>query len=168
MKRLILLTLILLMVGIGCGNVYSQRSTYGKAPDFKLKSIDGDTVKLSDYSGKVIILNFFATWCPPCRMEMPGFNEIAKVYKNKVKIIAINLGENLSRVKDFAKSYNLEFSILLDDGKVSRQYGPIRAIPVTFIIDKDFNIAKQYIGARTKDVFVKDIEGSLDIKAKAD
>ncbi len=151
--------LVIFGIIILCGNVHAQQPTYEKAIDFRLDDINGNAVRLSDYSGKVIILNFFATWCPPCRVEIPDFNEISAEYENEVEIIAINIGrESISKVKDFAKRYNLRFIIAMDDGEVSRLYGPIRAIPVTFIIDKNFGIARKYIGSRSKEVFVRDIK----------
>ncbi len=161
MKKItiVLIACFLLMLGLGCGRSSAEKVAYRKATDFILDDIDGKKIRLSDYSGKVIILNFFATWCPPCRAEMPDFNEISAEYKNEVEIIAINVGkESISKVKDFAKKYNLKFIVVMDDGEVSRLYGPIRAIPTTFIIDKNFGIAKKYIGARSKEVFVRDIE----------
>lgn len=151
--------LIIFGITILCGNAHAQQSMYGKAIDFRLDDINGNAVRLFDYSGKVIILNFFATWCPPCRTEMPDFNEISDEYENEVEVIAVNVGrESLSKVKDFAREYNLRFIIAMDDGEVSRLYGPIRAIPVTFVIDKNFGIARKYIGARSKEAFVRDIE----------
>lgn len=161
MKRqaVFLIALSMLIFMIGCGNTQAQRVEYEKAPDFELKDINGATFRLSDYSGKVIILNFFATWCRPCLIEMPDFNEIEREYKNEIKVIAINVGrENPGRVRDFAESKKLKFTIAMDNGTVSRIYGPIRAIPVTVIIDKNFRIAKRYIGLRSKKVFVNDIK----------
>jgi len=146
------------LLSFGCGNGLAQRPTMGKATDFELADINGNTLRLSDHSGKVIILNFFATWCPPCRMEMPDFNEISETYKGEVEIIAINLGDPVQKVKEFADELGLLFTIASDDGNVSNAYGPIRAIPVSVVIDKDFNIAKKYIGARPKEIFVGDIE----------
>ena len=147
-----------LLLSFGCGNGQAQRPTMGKATDFELTDINGNTLRLSDHSGKVIILNFFATWCPPCRMEMPDFNEISQTYKGEVEIIGINLNEPVQKVKEFVNEFGLLFTIASDDGNVSNTYGPIRAIPVSVIIDKDFNIAKKYIGARSREVFVGDIE----------
>ncbi|NQT22010.1 MAG: TlpA family protein disulfide reductase [Candidatus Omnitrophica bacterium] len=157
-KLAVIFVSFLLLFGLGCGNTYSGNTPFGKAVDFQLEDINGKAIKLSDYSGKVIILNFFGTWCPPCRAEMPAFNEISKEYKNDVEVIAISVGgDPTPKVKSFAEKHNLTFTVAVDDGKVSRLYGPIRAIPVTVIIDKDFNIAKKYIGARSKEVFVKDV-----------
>jgi thiol-disulfide isomerase/thioredoxin len=157
-----LVALLALALTFGCGDTQAQKAQYEKAPDFEIRDIKGNTVKLSDYSGRVIILNFFATWCPPCRAEMPDFNEIAKEYSGRVEVIAVNVGrESAAVVKKFAGANGLNFTIAIDDGNVSALYGPVRAIPVTVIIDRNFNIAKRYIGARKKAVFVSDIKKLL-------
>ena len=156
------LTLLFITAAIGCGNTQAEKPSQGKALDFELKDIKGNTLRLSDYSGRVILLNFFATWCPPCRVEMPDFDKIAKEYKDDVTVIAINISRESPRtVQDFVSRNNLTFTVAIDDGSVSSLYGPVNAIPVTVIIDKDFNIAKKYIGMRKKEVFVRDIEGLL-------
>ena len=157
-KAILFLVLFMAMFAIGCGSTEAQKSQYGKAPDFQIKDINGQPVKLSDYSGKIVILNFFATWCPPCRMEMPDFERIARNYPNDVKILAINVGrESVAKVKDFVSENSITFTVAMDDGNVSNLYGPIRGIPVTVIIDKNMNIAQKYIGMRTEEVFVKNI-----------
>jgi len=148
-----------LISGLGTQAVNAQNESLGKATDFELKDINGSMVKLSSYQGKVIILNFFATWCPPCRMEMPDFNRIAQERPNDVAIIAVNVGdENESAIRNFVDQNKLTFPVAKDDGKVSSAYGPIRAIPVTVVIDKDLNIVRQYVGARTKAIFENDID----------
>jgi peroxiredoxin len=120
------------------------------APDFKLQSLDGQTVSLGDFRGKPVLLNFWATWCPPCRFEMPFIQEI---YENKewsgkgLVILAIDIGENPSVVKEFMESYDLSFTVLLDiDQDVALEYN-IRAIPTTFFIDKDGIIQDIKVGA---------------------
>ena len=161
MKKIVMIAALFCLFGllVGCQDVYSQKPAYGKAEDFVLKDINGGSVKLSDSKGKIIILNFFATWCPPCKREMPDFNEIAKEYKGKVEIIAVNIGrENAAALRKFAQNNKLEFPVLIDDGKVSSAYGPIRYIPVTVIIDKSFNIARKYTGSRTRQQLAEDIE----------
>ncbi|MCK4463827.1 MAG: TlpA family protein disulfide reductase [Candidatus Omnitrophica bacterium] len=159
---LVLLGCFLLTLGIGCGKSSAEKTAYVKASNFTLNDINGKQIRLSDYSGKIIILNFFATRCPPCRREMPDFNEIAREYKDDVEVIAVNVGrESPSKLKDFAEQYNLKFNILIDDGKASALYGPIRWIPATFIIDKNFNIARKYTGSRTRQQLAEDIEELL-------
>ena len=154
-----------LILSIGCNSTQAEKPKEPvsrdsqKARDFEAEDINGRKFKLSDYKGKVIILNFFATWCPPCRAEMPDFNEIQKEYHDSVKIIAINIGgEAIEKVRMYAISNNLDFTIAMNDGNIGRLYGPITAIPVTIIIDPDFNVARRYIGMRRKEAFISDIE----------
>jgi peroxiredoxin len=120
------------------------------APDFKLQSLDGQTVSLGDFRGKPVLLNFWATWCPPCRAEMPFLQEIYedKEWSEKgLVILTIDIGEDPSVVKEFMESYDLSFPVLLDtDQDVALEYN-IRAIPTTFFIDKDGIIQDIKVGA---------------------
>lgn len=153
---------LVLSLAIGCGPVRSEGGAFVRAEDFNLKDIDGNDVRLSDYSGKVILLNFFATWCPPCRGEMPDFNQVFKDYGRNVVVVAVCVGnEGVPELKAFAEKNKLEFPILVDDGTAAGIYGPIRAIPVTIVIDRYFNVVKKYIGAVSKKTMVKDIEELL-------
>lgn len=135
--------------------------TYAQAElahDFQAKDINGKQFNLSDYKGKVIFLNFFATWCPPCRIEMPDFNEIVKAYPDEAIVIAINVdNEPIEKLKKFVADQNLVFPVCQDTQGLAQLYGPIRAIPVTVVIGKDFTIAERYIGARSREVFEEDI-----------
>ena len=132
-----------------------------KAPDFALKDIDGKTVSLSDYKGKVIILDFFASWCPPCREEIPDFIELQKSYGvGSFSMIGVSLTD-LNDTKSFAGKMKINYPVAIDDGKASAAYGPIRSIPTTFVIGKDSKIARLYIGYRPKDIFENDIKELL-------
>lgn len=132
-----------------------------KAPEFSLTDIDGKTSSLSDFKGKVVILDFFASWCPPCRQEIPDFIGLQKAYGDKgFAMIGVAL-ENAQAAKDFAVKAGINYPVLVDDEKVSNSYGPIRSIPTTFILDKDGKIVKMYIGSRPKDVFENDIKELL-------
>lgn len=132
-----------------------------KAPDFSLQDIDGNTASLSDFKGKVVILNFFASWCPPCRQEIPDFIELQKAYADKgfsiVGVSLVSAGES----KSFSEKMGINYPVLVDDNKVSDIYGPIRSIPTTFVLDKEGKIAKFYIGLRAKNVFENDIKELL-------
>ncbi|MFQ6122048.1 MAG: redoxin domain-containing protein [Dehalococcoidales bacterium] len=151
----IILTLLvgwgLVMAGCSASPTPTQDSQAGKlAPDFQLQSLDGQTVSLSDFRGKPVFLNFWASWCEPCRVEMPFIQEIYqdKEWADKgLVILGINLGENPSRVKQFMESYGLSFPTLLDtDQNVALKYN-IRFIPTTFFIDKDGIIQDIKLGA---------------------
>jgi len=132
------------------------------APDFALTDVDGKPVSLSEFKGKVIILNFFATWCPPCRAEIPDFIELTKAYGDKLAIIGVS-DEDQDGVKSLVKSQGINYPVLIDrEGKASSAYGPIRAVPTTFVIDKNFKIRRHYIGARSREEFENDIKEILE------
>ena len=127
------------------------------APDITLRDVSGNTVQLSRFKGKVIILNFFATWCPPCKEEIPDFIALQRQYGGKDFTM---VGVSLSRLEDtrrFAEALGINYPALIADSYTQTVYGPLRSIPMTFIIDRDFKIAKKYIGYRPKQVFEKDI-----------
>ena len=132
-----------------------------RAPDFSLADINGKTLSLSAFNGKVVILDFFASWCPPCRQEIPDFIELEKAYGDKgFAMIGVALVSAVE-AKEFADKMGMNYPVLVDDGKVSEVYGPIRSIPTTFVIDKSGKIAKLYIGFRAKAVFENDIKELL-------
>ena len=105
--------------------------------NFNLPLLNGGTTALSSWKGKVVILNFWATWCPPCRAEMPSMETFYQRFKSQgLEILAVDIGEEQAAVQQFIKNYNYTFPVLLDkDTKISSQYG-VSAIPTTFIIDR--------------------------------
>ncbi|BCN29563.1 TlpA disulfide reductase family protein [Anaeromicropila herbilytica] len=125
-----------------------KASKFENEIDFTLKDLNGNDVKLSDYKGKNVYLNFFATWCPPCREEMPDIEKVYQKYKNKdFVVLAINLGEDRDTVKNFITQNKYNFNVLLDsDQSVATQYN-ITAIPVSIFINKDGQIVSKKVGA---------------------
>jgi peroxiredoxin len=117
--------------------------------DFSLPDINGQQVTLSDFKGKIVFFNFWTTWCPECRIEMPSMEKLHSRFKGQgFAMIAVNLQEPALRVKDFLKKYPLTFTILLDSkGKIGPQFG-IRAVPTTFILDKNGGIIGKALGSR--------------------
>jgi cytochrome c biogenesis protein CcmG/thiol:disulfide interchange protein DsbE len=132
------------------------------APDFALTSTDGKTVKLSDYKGKVVIIDFWATWCPPCRRGVPDLISLKKEYKDKgLEIIGISL-DKISRgtegnVVPFIKEYGINYPIVHGTMEVTQQYGGIRSIPTSFVIDRGGKIVANYVGLVPKENFEKDV-----------
>lgn len=118
------------------------------APNFDLKNLEGKNINLSDYQGKVVVMNFWAHWCGPCIEEMPSINNLYNKTKDlDVEIITINLGEGPDIVEPYILENNFNFTVLLDQKKsVADLYG-IRSIPSTFIIDKKGNLVAQKLGA---------------------
>ncbi len=151
-KKILFLILAGTILFAGCSNVQSENE---KAPDFSLEDLNNRTVRLSDYQDKVIVLNFFATWCPPCRDEIPDFIDLVSDYGDKgLVIIGISLDRSdKETVRNFANGYGINYPVLFDDGLVSETYGPIRSIPTTFIIDKKKNIVQRIVGSRKRDYF---------------
>jgi len=117
-----------------------------------LKDVNGQNVSLSEFKGKIVFLNFWTTWCPTCRIEMPSMEKLHQKLKNKdFAMVTINLQESASRVKAFFKEFKLTFTALLDSGgEVGASFG-IRAIPTTFILDKTGRIIGQVNGPREWD-----------------
>jgi len=149
--------LFLLLAGVillaGCADV--QSAVQGKAQNFSLQNLNDRTIRLSDYENKVILLNFFATWCPPCRAEIPDFIELVNDYGDRgLVIIGVSVDRGgVETVREFAAQYSINYPVLMDDGLTSKAYGPIQSIPTTFIIDKDKNIVQKIIGSRRKEYF---------------
>ena len=116
--------------------------------DFELPNLSGTTIRLSDFKGSVVLLNFFATWCPGCREEMPSLEEIYQANKNKGFLVLGIAGDpqGKEKLEPFVKEYGLTFPILLDpENQVFRQYY-VRGIPVTYLLDKQGRIAGMYLG----------------------
>jgi len=131
-----------------------MQETTDKAPDFTLVNVDGKNVSLSDYQGKVIIVDFWATWCPPCRKGIPDLIELQKEYKDKLAVIGISLDRENTKagVPDFVNTMGINYPVVYFNDKVINDYGGINAIPTTFIIDKNGNIIKKYVGLYPKSV----------------
>ncbi len=119
----------------------------GKAPTFTLESINGETVRLEDFHGKVVLLDFWATWCGPCRMSISELKRLSKDFLGEdFVIISVNLREDANKVKDFASTKGMTWIVLLDrDGEVADKYG-VRAIPTFILIDKHGKIRLKITG----------------------
>lgn len=120
-----------------------------KAPDFVLKGEDGKTYKLSDYRGKVVVLNFWTSWCPPCRYEFPAMERAWKKVKGKgIQFLAVNMGEDEIAIWEFTGQYPVSFPLPMDrDGKVIKQY-PVIGLPTTYIITPKGMVTHRAIGTR--------------------
>ncbi len=122
------------------------------ARDFELPNLDGEKVKLSDLKGKVVMINFWATWCPPCRKEIPSMQRAWKILKQKdVMMLAVHVGGTEDKVWSFLNDMNVDFPVLMDkSSRVSRSW-PMMGLPVTFIIDPKGRLALRAIGGREWD-----------------
>lgn len=133
-----------------------------EAPDFELTALDGKTVKLSDYRGKKVILNFWATWCPPCKAEMPHMQNFYEENKDKgVEILAVNLtnmDKGVDEVQKFVKEYGLTFTIPLDEEGVAGTTYQAFTIPTSYILDENGVITKKIVGPMDENM-MKELTG---------
>ena len=137
-----------------------------KAADFKLKTLEGKEIKLSDYRGKIVIIDFWATWCPPCRKGIPDLISLQDEFKKEVVVIGISLDQQntIKDLKPFIENYKINYPVVLGDEKVVKDYGGISAIPTSFIIDQKGNIVDSHIGLVPKAVYVDQIKSLLKKK----
>jgi peroxiredoxin len=134
-----------------------------KAPAWKLQDLDGHSVSSEDFKGKVVILDFWATWCGPCRAEIPGLSELQSQYQKKgLAVIGISLDEGgPDAVKDFVAKTGMNYRVLMGNEKVQQDFGGMDAIPMTFVIDRQGNIVKQHLGLTDKSEFEAEIKQLL-------
>ena len=133
----------------------------GSAPAFTLTDLNGKPVSLADFRGKVVVLNFWATWCPPCRREIPDFIDLQREYGSRgVQIVGIALDEP-EKVQAFARQNGMNYPVLLGSDEISMKYGGIEGIPTTFIIDRDGKIVNRFEGFRPREVFEAEIKQLL-------
>ncbi len=123
-----------------------------QAPEFELKDMDGNLKTLAYYSGKPVIINFWATWCPPCRAELPSMNRgWEKIKDEDIAMLAINVGEDEDTVFAFMGNYPIEFDLLLDRTGDIVNHWPVKGLPTTFVLDPQGRIIYRAIGGREWD-----------------
>ncbi|MEW6557702.1 MAG: cytochrome c biogenesis protein/redoxin [Elusimicrobiota bacterium] len=137
---------------------------WGNAPDFTLPMLNGKNLTLSDFAGKIIILDFWATWCPPCKAEIPFFVELQNEYKEKLVIVGVCLDRgDMDDVKKFIQKMQVNYPIVVGDRKIVEDYGGISGIPTTFIIDTNGDIKETIVGYRPKEIFENKIKTLLKL-----
>ena len=131
--------------------------------NFTLLDLDKNEVSLSDFQGKIVVLNFWATWCPPCRDEIPDFIEVNNLYKDKdVQIIGVSIDTDMKALEDFVEEFGINYPTWVDGtiDHVGPEWG-IRAIPTTFILDKNGEVMFKNVGRMTKDQLIEILEEVL-------
>lgn len=145
---LALFTLSLLITSCAGSSSSPTATVGGEAPDFTLPDLDGESVSLSDFSGRPLLINFWKTNCPPCRHEMPYLEEVYAAQKDtELVMLTINIGESPATISDFLQNNDLSLPVIIDtDAAVARTYA-LPGIPTTFFIDRDGIIKSKVIGA---------------------
>ncbi len=126
------------------------------APDFQLATLEGEMVTLADYRGQTVMINFWATWCPPCRSEMPDMEQIYQEGKTQdIVVLAVNMQEAKEPVQAFIDKYGLTFPVLLDtSGEISQKFG-VQSLPTSLFIDPEGNVSSFSVGALNKSAISK-------------
>jgi len=139
------------------------------APDFTLKDSTGATVKLSDYRGKIVLLNFWATWCGPCKIEIPWFVEFEQSYKDrKFAVLGISLDDDgWESVKPYLETHKINYRVMVGTDALSQMYGGVDSLPTTFVLDREGRIAAHHVGLVSKSDYQHDIESLLDLPKSA-
>lgn len=133
------------------------------APDFELATVDGAKVKLSDFRGKAVLLNFWATWCGPCKIEMPWFVELQKEYGPQgLQILGVAMDEaDQGDIAKFAHDMGVNYPILIGKDEVGTSYGGVNVLPTTFFVDRDGKLVAREFGLQSRSVFVEHIKDAL-------
>jgi len=132
--------------------------------DFTVSDMNGEPVRLSDYKGKVILLDFWATWCGPCRIEIPHFVELQKQYGPEgLVVLGFSVDDTVERLKPFASEFDMNYPVLVGLGRddVREALGPIWAMPTTLLISRDGRICRRNTGIQGKERYERDIKALL-------
>jgi len=138
------------------------------APDFELPSLDGRKIKLSDFRGQAVLLNFWATWCSPCKIEMPWFVDVQKQYgKDGLVVLGVAMDDTESaKIAEFTHELGVNYPVLLGTDKVSDDYGDVRALPTTFYIDRNGMIVAKAVGLLGREEVENDVKKALSSSYK--
>jgi len=168
-----------LMMAFGCSRSTPEKNAGGaekvptpagsgaigsQAPDFALADLSGKTVHLSDFKGKVVIVDFWATWCGPCRVEIPDFVKLQSKYKDKgLEIVGLSLdADGEKAVKPFVDQHEINYTMLLANDDTAKSYGGILGIPTTFVIDRQGRIVQKFVGVMPAKTFEDTIQPLLE------
>lgn len=138
--------------------------TDGDVKNFTLKSTDGKDVSLADYRGKVVLVDFWATWCPPCRKGIPDLIELQKQYGDKFVVIGITLDreKTLKDVVPFVESYKINYPVVYGTDEVVNHFGGVEAIPTAFMLDQNGKVVNKHVGLQPKSVIEEEIKALIN------
>ncbi len=157
------LSLLLPLYSLAQTSAPAAKKPLKAAPEFALKDSEGKVMKLSDYKGKVVLLNFWATWCGPCKLEMPWFMEFEKTYKDKgFAVLGVAMDdEGWDAVKPYLLKNKVTYRIAVGDEALATKYGGVESMPTSFVIDKQGRIVATHVGLVSKKDYQDDIEKLL-------
>ena len=132
------------------------------APDFSLTDLTGHKLRLSDYRGKVVVLDFWATWCDPCKQEIPHFIELQDRYASQgLQVLGVSMDDDEPPVRVFQQQFKMNYPVALGSSELADQFGGILGLPITFVIDRSGRIAARHVGATDASVIEAEIRRLL-------
>ncbi len=147
LRKLILATTLSIIVAFPAANAFAVISKGKLAPDFSLKSMSGENIRLSEMRGKVVMINFWATWCAPCRKEMPLLNDLYNKHKNSgFVLLGVNIDNTPKNAEKMAKKLGINFPILFDNSKKVSEAYKVSAMPFTIILDRSGKVNQIHKG----------------------
>ena len=167
---MVFLAAVVVIVGLYCYRRHA-RGTPGsarvpqhrEAPDFTLPLVDGGQLQLSSYRGKIVLLDFWATWCVPCREETPHFVELQRKYGDRgLQIIGVSMDDSPDPVRPFYQQFQMNYPVVMGTADVGVAYGGVLGLPIAFLIDREGRIYSKHIGATDRTVFENEISRLLE------
>ena len=152
--------------GLLSGSLQKTVAVTSLAPDFSLPDLSGQNLNLSVYRGNVVLLDFWATWCDPCREEIPHFVALQQQYGSQgLQIVGVSMDDGPEPVRDFSKQFKMNYPVVMGNAKTGELYGGVLGLPVAFLIGRDGRIRAKHIGATEISVFEKEIVNLLRSKS---
>ena len=158
MRRLLGAALVAAVILSGCGK---GKKSIGTVYDITVRTIDGRIVRLSDYKGKVIIVDFWATWCKPCRKSIPDFNRLKGEFGDSLFILGLSKDDSPEDVKAFMREIPINYPVAMATRKLEERFGGILGLPTAFLIDRKGRIVKKFLGYRPYRVWKENVENLL-------
>jgi thiol-disulfide isomerase/thioredoxin len=138
------------------------------APPFLVNDLDGNAISTAEWSGKIVLLNFWATWCPPCREEIPELIELSNRYKDRLIVIGVSVDDSSpEEVKQFAKAMGMNYPIVMASRELVFEYGGVPALPTSFVINKEGRIVQKHVGLFRTEVYEGEIRALLGLPVEA-
>lgn len=173
-RALLIVVMVVLVIGIWQGMRRSRSSKEGLggadaahavAPSLSLQDLDGKPLDLASYRGKVVLLNFWATWCAPCRSEIPHLVDLQDKYREQgLQLIGISMDDGPKPVRSFYQEYKMNYPVAVGTEQVAEAYGGVLGLPITFLIGRDGRIAAKYTGAVEMTVVEQEAKSLLEVK----